>query len=616
MDAGKRTINDIFNGNRVLEIPFFQRAYVWDVDQWERLLEDMELVTTSRKPYFLGSIILKQQQTTSEYEVGDIRTLIDGQQRLTTLNVFFKVLCLKTGKNVSFERRFKLENNDLALWHNHNDIDTFQKILNLPRLEDVEGKDGISRAYNFFKENIDSSKLDWQIILNNIMFVGIDLGVDEDEQQIFDTINSLGVRLTTAELLKNYFFNRDDLTQYEEYWKNVFEKDDELKGYWDNEITTGRLKRTFIDLFFYSFLQIKIQQADLNVTAEDKVEYSRVETLFESYKRLVKGHNLDKNELLIEIKEYANLFRTNFDYEIINKELTGDYGIDRINTIIFGLETSTLIPYVLFILKNITDEQERNTLFEFIESYVLRRMVVRASTKNYNQLFTDRLISKRILSKEQFQAYLNNQDEKTNYLPDDSELKKGFEDSILINKQSAGIIYFLESKIRDRSRQATQLLGISKYSLEHLMPKKWENNWNAVQTKEEKDYRNFKLKTLGNLAIITQSLNTSIRDSDWSTKKNGRGQKEGLNHFSGGIETLAPYLTLEDWNENEIVKRATFLYEKAMSVWRIEQSEVLNTYRDRDAPHRAPLPHHAAYGSVLRDSADQAESDPGKHKSE
>ena len=37
-------------------------------------------------------------------------------------------------------------------------------------------------------------------------------------------------------------------------------------------------------------------------------------------------------------------------------------------------------------------------------------------------------------------------------------------------------------------------------------------------------------------------------------------------------------------------------------------------YRDRDTPHKAPLPHHAAYGSVLRDSADQAESDPGKHK--
>ena len=115
MDAGKRTINDIFNGNRVLEIPFFQRSYVWGDDQWERLLEDMENVSLSNKPYFLGSVILKQQPTNTGNQVGDIRTLIDGQQRLTTLNIFFKVLCLKTNQNSTFERIFKLISNDICI---------------------------------------------------------------------------------------------------------------------------------------------------------------------------------------------------------------------------------------------------------------------------------------------------------------------------------------------------------------------------------------------------------------------------------------------------------------------------------------------------------------------
>ena len=77
MDAGKRTINDIFNGNRILEIPFFQRAYVWGDDQWESLLEDMQNVSISNKPYFLGSVILKQQPTNTGNQFGDIRTLID-----------------------------------------------------------------------------------------------------------------------------------------------------------------------------------------------------------------------------------------------------------------------------------------------------------------------------------------------------------------------------------------------------------------------------------------------------------------------------------------------------------------------------------------------------------
>ena len=91
MEAGKRTINDIFNGNRVLEIPFFQRSYVWGEPQWERLIEDMETVSSTNKPYFLGSVILKQQQTPTGGNVGDKRTLIDGQQRLTTLNIMFKI---------------------------------------------------------------------------------------------------------------------------------------------------------------------------------------------------------------------------------------------------------------------------------------------------------------------------------------------------------------------------------------------------------------------------------------------------------------------------------------------------------------------------------------------
>lgn len=105
------------------------------------------------------------------------------------------------------------------------------------------------------------------------------------------------------------------------------------------------------------------------------------------------------------------------------------------------------------------------------------------------------------------------------------------------------------------------------------MPKKWENKWASVPTKEAKDFRNFKLKTLGNLAIITQSLNASIRDSSWSTKKNGSGNKEGLRHYSGGIETLAPCLELSEWNEAEIQRRSDFLFAKAKEIWKAEEIE-------------------------------------------
>ena len=569
MDAGKRTINDIFNGNRILEIPFFQRAYVWSEDQWERLLEDMENVSQTSKPYFLGSVILKQQPTNTGNKVGDKRTLIDGQQRLTTLSIFFKVLSLKSGDNYEFNRMFKLRDL-IAIQHNHNDIEAYELVMNLNELKELAGTDNITQAYTYFKVNLNADKLDINNILAKILFVGIDLDENEDEQQIFDTINSLGVKLTTAELLKNYFFNRDEISTYTTYWKNVFENDEETKNYWDREITAGRLKREFIDLFFFSYLQIKIQDKNLNVKTEDKIEFSKVEQLFESYKKFIKDYlNNDKKSILSEIKDYALLFQENFDYDIIESDLTNNSGIERINAIIFGLDTSTLIPYVLYVLKNVSNDNNRNELFDFLETYIMRRMVAHANTKNYNQLFTDRLINNEILSKSKFLEFLEGQADKVNFLPSDDELKIGFESSYLINKQSAGILYFIETKIRNRQLQSTQLLGINKYSLEHLMPKKWENNWGKLSSQEDKIKRNRKLLTLGNLTIITQALNSTIRDANWTVKLKGKADKKGLNTYSAGLETISSYFTLDEWNEQIIEQRAEFLYEKAKDIWKV-----------------------------------------------
>ena len=92
------------------------------------------------------------------------------------------------------------------------------------------------------------------------------------------------------------------------------------------------------------------------------------------------------------------------------------------------------------------------------------------------------------------------------------------------------------------------------------------NHWEPV-AEAEQDKRNKKLLTLGNLTIITSSLNTSIRDADWNTKKHGRGEKQGLRQYASGIETFAPFLEEPEWNEYLIEQRANFLFEKAKEVW-------------------------------------------------
>ena len=569
MDAGRRLINDIFNGNRILEIPFFQRAYVWGEEQWERVLDDLYDVCSSKKTHFFGSVILKQQSTSAENKVGDRRRVIDGQQRLTTLTIFFKVLCMKLKNDKVFDRIFKLLNDDIALTHNHNDIEAFEKIINYSNLEVIDGKDSITLCFNYFIDNLDEQKLDIDIILQKILFVGIDLDENEDEQKIFDTINSLGVKLTTAELLKNFFFNKDNIGMYESYWKNIFETDDDTKEYWDTEITTGRLKRTFIDLFLFAYLQIKMNSKKYNVKTEDKIEFSRVEQLFQSYKSFIKNymHN-DTITILNELKEYALLFRNNFNQKIIEDDLPKESGIERINALIFGLDNTPLIPYVLFILKENYNNQNSNELFDFIEAYIIRRVIVRAINKNYNQLFSDRLILNDIKTKDGFINYVKTQDDKTNFMPSDDDLLKGFHNSVLSNKAAAGILYLIETKIRKGPLHSTRLLGISKYSLEHIMPKKWENNWGKLTEQSDIDKRNRKLLTLGNLAIITQNLNAKIRDANWETKKNGT-DNNGLIVYSGNLETIASYLSLPEWDEAAIEKRAIDLYNHAVSIWKI-----------------------------------------------
>lgn len=570
MNAGKQSINGIFNGNRILQIPYFQRSYVWNKEQWERMLQDIEEVSAGQSPYFMGSVILKQENTALGRTIGDIRIIIDGQQRLTTLCIFFKVLGLKNNQDGLTNRLFWTMSGQLALEHNRNDIASFIHIMNLTSLDDLpDESDRIFQCYNYFKKNIKNT-LNYQNILNQIVLIGIEVDAQENEQQIFDTINSLGVSLTTAELLKNYLFNRDE-GAYKKYWYPVFEVDKETKDYWDKTIVTGRFRRTLIDIFFYSFLQIKIQEKQVgggNVSTVDKDEFSRVENLYESYKKYITNYHVDLQNLLNEIKAYASVFHDTFDPSILEQELPKDAGIERINALIFGMDNSTIIPYILYIMKHQQNIAERNLLFDYIESYIIRRIIVRATNKNYNQFFTEQCIGKSFLSKNDLKNNIEQvQNSTVNYMPNNQDVSIALSTQVYTNHTAANLLYFVESKLRDRSKQSTQLLGMTKYSLEHLMPKKWRNHWQIPSTIEEQENRDKLLKTIGNLTIITQPLNSSVRDSEWQVKLNGRNGKDGLIKYASGVEITSDVLNCPNWDENGIVKRTIYLDNLIKTYW-------------------------------------------------
>ena len=275
----------------------------------------------------------------------------------------------------------------------------------------------------------------------------------------------------------------------------------------------------------------------------------------------------NKDVVLSRMKEYADCFRDNFDPTCCSRSIPATYGIERLNVIIFGLKNTTMIPYVLYLAKNVSNQNELNQIYRILESYIMRRMVVHATTKNYNNLFTS-LILNQVSDADSLIKKLLDGNDSTTYVPTDAELKLQFSEIKLYNLQSKGILYLIESGIRP-AHSATSLLGFDGYSLEHLMPKKWRNNWPACPNTDLEKERDSKLLTLGNLAIITQSLNSSIRDSDWNTKKIGKKNKPGLNECAKGLVSLNDALDKEDWNEEEIDKRAEWLFNEAAKLWKI-----------------------------------------------
>ena len=606
MDAGKRTISDIFNGNRKLVIPFFQRAYVWKEKQWSRLIEDMEYISKTGKDYFLGSIILKSQPTPSSSSIGDIRTVIDGQQRLTTMAIFMKVLGLKANQKNVVTRLFTLDDGTIAMQHSQNDSEPFNKIMNLTELEDIaHGHSNILSAYRFFKDNIDENKLNIQMIRNKAQFVGIDLLPDEDEQQIFDTINSLGVKLTTGELLKNYFFSKETISEYNQMWKPAFELDDDTREFWEQDVTTGRIKRNNVEAFLSAYLQIKIQDPIYAVSSEDKSSFRRTEWLFNNYKFFLSNYiitnDMDDNakkqkifEFIYDLTQYAKIYKTCFNADVLLSEVGATPSLERLNIFIYGLDGTTTIPYLMFIQKNVNDDIEKQKIYEYLESYLMRRLICKTHNNNYSDLFTENLIGQRIKTAEALKNYIEQKDPAASLaMPSNLMVRKSFHNEIMTNKHATGILYLLESKLRNSAMYSTAMLGFNSYSLEHLMPKKWRNNWGTAIDPDKRDYM---LQTLGNMAIITSSLNSAIRDAYWSKKLVGTSSKGGLKKYATGLVTMEAALNSTEWNEDYISERADWLADKANEVWPsysvttddIDEETISHTSKTTVISHNAP----------------------------
>ena len=573
MIPGKSKIAELFNGTRVFMIPFYQRSYVWGEQQWERLLSDIIAVGNKTTDYFLGALILKQMNTGTAVH-GDYKIVIDGQQRLTTLAILLKVLHLKTNSNMWFERKFVLPDNTLAIQHSHADRYDFDRIMRLTSCDDLKAEDennkkthhsNVLLAYDYFRRELDPSLINENRLNNNIQVIDIVIDNNDDEQQIFDTINSLGVDLTTAELLKNHLFTEESLNLYKTLWVPAFEEDDECIDFWAQPLLKGRNKQKNIEAFLNAFLQIKVQERAKAVSSEDKHEFSKSSALFYSYKKFIKDYYCGQEfDFVRDLVEYAKIYRKTFSPKVTENTLTFAPGLERINFIIFAADCTTMIPYVMYVIKNVSDTFERNKIFDYLEAYIVRRLICKMSTKNYSDLFSEELVNSNIRTADDFIQTINKKVGSLE-MPNNKELLRCCKEVEHPNYRGLTILYLMESRMSSNPYSSMQMRQYSSYTLEHLMPQKWEKNW-PLPLGADSEERSKKIRTLGNFTMLTQSLNSSISNADWTTKLNGKIEK-GLKEYAKGLLTMEGVLDLQIWDEDAIVARSAWLAKKASELW-------------------------------------------------
>ena len=586
MDGFGKTLYWFSEEDLLIEVPFFQRPYVWDEDNWQSLKESIESADDKKMP-FLGSFIL-QEKSEKTYWV------IDGQQRITTLSVFIRAFLdqkkyplinqvitklegmiyrieLIDGDNVSYKSRLIPSNAD---------SEPFEKVMATDKSDVTieKGNTNIEDSYLYFLEYINKMSQDEFKALTNKLIttskyvIAITLDSKDDEQGIFDTVNSLGKRLTNSDIVKNYLYQKmkayagdnqiyvdDVLKHYKKYWKKIF-IDDEKRNFWDKKISLGRISTTNLDAFLKDFGTIK----EIYIPSES----GGIEGLAKEYKKYI--DKLGKDELKdfsVELSEYAKSY-----YDLWNSyEDCNDFRIsDRLDStllILDNLETSTFNPYLLKLVKN-KDGDIDDKLFD-LQKFLLKRFLWKATTKNYNKCCLEVLKSSN--PHKYFEDY-NLQTEGVDW--------KGYPIQIRNLRNSQGILLlFIIEMIRRYNNGEDNYSDTLSYnkSLEHIMPQKWKEHWYNVPsfklddnggyievTEEEKELnRKTKIPSLGNMALLTTKLNTSISNDEFKNKIDGKLNKKGIRTFVGSLsvtnEIVESYDTNPKWDERDIIEREVSL---------------------------------------------------------
>jgi hypothetical protein len=613
MESHPRSPRDLFEGRRHYEIPAFQRPYVWDEEsQWAPLWDDVVRVAESYladgdKPpipnHFLGAVVYESKKASS----GDVtrHDVIDGQQRMTTLQLLLDAaheVVTELGHENEAEKLEELILNKAAafkgrierfkLWPSQADRDAFAHAMD-PE-ERAVGEHRVIEAHDFFRreaarwlrgapdeegivppgtEELRAEEL-CATLEHRLVVVAIDLSGHEDSQLIFETLNDRGTPLLKADLIKNWVFRKGERIGADvDKWSRTHWADFDTV-WWRDEISQGRQSRSRVDIFLQYWLTMRLQE---------EVKAELVFRVFADYAepRLTTPDGAEA--LLTELRKDADTYRGLSELDEATPE--GRFRSRVIET----MELAATTPVFLWLLSenhSVPRDQLRIAL-DAIESWVIRRTLLRKTAKDVNRFMVATL--KALGGIEAHEAgsaiknFLSEQTAETRYWPSDQEMLTTLPDVKLYGNirqwRLRVVLGAVERQLRDQSRLHEAVELPTGLEIEHVMPQGWRTHWDSAPklTPEEAALRDRLVNTIGNLTLVTKSLNGSLSNRPWSDSEAtgltdggepGKGKRTLLDAFSLLVlnkEIVQGHTDI--WTEADIKERSSSLTKAITAVW-------------------------------------------------
>jgi hypothetical protein len=603
METQVRTPQLVFMQPQRLVVPLFQRPYVWNEEnQWEPLWSDVARLADRvwsapnhrHPPHFLGAVVL--QQIPKQTGLMQERTIIDGQQRLTTLQLLLDALhaeliyvgaqqpAMRLEPLVANANPFCTKHEDrFKVWPTNRDRAAFNAVMaaNSPVNYLAIGHQGerMVEAHRYFGQQarewlplagtdaVQARAAALELVVRELLqIVVIDLAAEENAQEIFETLNARGAQLTAADLIKNFVFQRlldagaDVEKVYNDRWRE-FET-----GFWESEVSVGRLRYPRSALFMNHWLVAR--------TGEDIV----AREVFERFKRFCDHDSkLSMPALITEVHKASKVYAT---FVSASKPSPGP--VDRLQLFAYRtavLESEVVKPLLLCLLdpqEVPIPEAQLVKALDTLESWLVRRMLVRATTKNYNQVIAELIGQLRSGDRANAGAiverYLASQRSDSRYWPDDAELRAELAALPAYKRLSRGRLRMVLEAIEDSKRgwrQGKTGLGGERvargaYAIEHVMPRKWEVYWPALGGPAEEMEREQLLHTIGNLTLLTGPLNSKVSNGPWAGDS---GKCAALKLHDVLILNRGIVQNEDPWTHDRIRNRTRELTDEIIALW-------------------------------------------------